>query len=337
MGSSLKKKYGAIDITKLIMAILVVSAHTQPLHNVENKYVVDLYYCFAYLTVPFFFIASGYFLSKKLVFPFSDKQNMQVLKTNLIRFVKLYVLWSVVYMPLDIIYSVKNGVDGLQWVKSYLQYLFFIGEHYNSWMLWYLLAPIYAILFLMILCKINASKKGILVACILVLALSCTLDILSTNQLPGKLRIVNKILTRTCYNGRVFEGCFYIPIGIFLSDKISCAKINGLLFATGLISNFFFGGTIEKISLMICAFGLFGLVKNCELEDRKIHSVFRRMSTIVYFIHMYVWTACYCIIEGEKTFGVFMFVITTVISLAIAYFYIVIQDKMKKKKAIVFK
>lgn len=332
MGNSLKKKNGAIDIMKLIMAVVVIAAHTEPLHYVENKYILNVYFGIKDLAVPFFFIASGYFLSKKLVFPFSDKQNMKVLKSNLLRFIKLYVLWSVVYLPLDIIHSVKNGVDLLQWVKSYIQGLLFIGEHYNSWMLWYLLSTIYAILFLMLLSKINASKKGILIACVLVVAISCAFDILETNQLSGRLRIVNKILSQTCYNGRGLEGCFYIPIGILLGDKISSAKINGLIFTIGFVTNFFFNGTLGKLSIIICSLGFFGLVKNFEIEYRKIYSVFRRMSTVVYFIHMYIWTACYYFIEGEVKYGMFMFLLTTVITLIIAYLYVIIENKIKIKK-----
>ena len=54
----------------------------------------------------------------------------------------------------------------------------------------------------------------------------------------------------------------------------------------------------------------------------------RRMSTWIYFIHMYVYTGIYLVLYGEKTKGAVPFLLTTVISVCIS----AILDKVIKEK-----
>ena len=63
------KQYNSIDLMKLIMALVVVAIHTEPLVRCENIVVLNLYKsnfrcCGSFL----FFIASGFLVFDKVIF-----------------------------------------------------------------------------------------------------------------------------------------------------------------------------------------------------------------------------------------------------------------------------
>lgn len=62
------KQYNSIDLMKLIMALVVVAIHTEPLVRCENIVVLNLYKAISDVAVPFFFIASGFWYLIKLFF-----------------------------------------------------------------------------------------------------------------------------------------------------------------------------------------------------------------------------------------------------------------------------
>lgn len=54
----------------------------------------------------------------------------------------------------------------------------------------------------------------------------------------------------------------------------------------------------------------------------------RKISTIVYFIHMYAWTGYYMLVYGTKTYGIDTFIATSVISVLISGAWILIKSKV---------
>ena len=77
----------------------------------------------------------------------------------------------------------------------------------------------------------------------------------------------------------------------------------------------------------IASIGLFGVVESFDLEDAPIYSFVRSMSTVIYFIHMYVWSVYYKIVYGEVTYGTDCFIVTTGICLAISVIYVSHNNK----------
>ena len=61
-----------------------------------------------------------------------------------------------------------------------------------------------------------------------------------------------------------------------------------------------------------------------------IFLVMRNMSKTVYFVHLYIWTLLYMILYGEKTYGMHIFLLTVVGSLAVAGVYLWITIGIKK-------
>lgn len=80
MGEKVAKKFNCIDLFKFLMAIVVIAIHTDPLIDSKNqilKNIVDIIYVSA---VPFFFLASGFFLGNKI-----KKQDNIEYKTTIIK------------------------------------------------------------------------------------------------------------------------------------------------------------------------------------------------------------------------------------------------------------
>lgn len=77
----------AIDIMKLVMAVLVVGIHTEPFH--ANIWLDRGFGMITRLCLPFFFAASAYFFFK----------SGKPLKAYLGRIILLYAVWSFIYLP----------------------------------------------------------------------------------------------------------------------------------------------------------------------------------------------------------------------------------------------
>ena len=131
--SSTKCEYIAIDIAKLICAVLVVAIHTEPF--------ADIFWLdkglglFTRIPVPFFFTVSGYFLF------LTDKRETSAKK--LLKYIRrialMYVIWSLIYMPFLIhkCFSAGGMFDYGQFFKS----IFWTGVSSH---LWYLIGSIVA-------------------------------------------------------------------------------------------------------------------------------------------------------------------------------------------------
>lgn len=82
---------------KFIMAIVVVAIHTEPFHSSQHNMQIA-FNTFSGLAVPFFFISSGFLLGRRM----QGDSDILPAKKQLIKIIKLYVKWSVIYLPLAI-------------------------------------------------------------------------------------------------------------------------------------------------------------------------------------------------------------------------------------------
>lgn len=95
------KSYDWVDVFKLIFAVLIFTLHIPSLGCTGEFTQIVAQYA-GRLGVPFFFVASGFFLGKKL----SDKtlKVKVIAKSYLKRVGELLVLWLLLYLPIIIIY-----------------------------------------------------------------------------------------------------------------------------------------------------------------------------------------------------------------------------------------
>ena len=90
------------------------------------------------LSIMVFFVYSGYFFSC---------EDKLVKKDKLVKYskhiVKLYILWSAIYLPICIQIYMENGWSIQECLHNYSEGFFQLGQHPYSWQLWYLWSLIF--------------------------------------------------------------------------------------------------------------------------------------------------------------------------------------------------
>lgn len=227
--------YNGIDLFKFIMAIFVVAIHTQPLINCTNRILLKIYSSIVSCAVPYFFLSSGFLLAKKMSDGFDKESDLKCITLFIRKNVKLYVLWTLLYMPLTFYGYVVSGDSFVFCVAHFFRGLFLTGTHYNSHMLWYLLATIYAGLAIR---KLLINRYSILriVAVGAVLFVVATIMDSFMEYDAESIRSV-QLLIKALFGGRgrLLAGLFYISLGMLLAKKKVKILYGLLLSFTGFI------------------------------------------------------------------------------------------------------
>ena len=330
-----RRKHNSLDICKLLMAFCVVAIHTHPLEHCAISIVNDCYDSFVRIAVPFFFLSSGFLLSQKFEPSFSSPRNIATARKYLLKIIKMYVVWTVVYLPMAIYHFISTETGVLKSVLLYIRGFVFIGEQYNSWHLWYLLSTIYALVFILILLYLKISPKKAIVFSSFVFLFSIGIDYLSayegnTNTFIG---IFIMIIRVSIGSGRILTGLFYLPLGCFLAQKQPNLKVSLTMLVSGYILNVFVQNYYWSTLLVaISSIGFFCVINTIALPNSRVYPFVRKMSTIIYFVHMYIWSFYYVLIYGEKTYGIDCFLVTIVICLALSAAIVVVTECYNKKK-----
>ena len=143
-------------------------------------------------------------------------------------------------------------------------------------------------------------------------------------ELPNILHWLQKILGY-CVSGRIFTSFFFIPMGMLIY-RHCWSKWQGVLLIVLALLLWLLGAkngiALKNIVIAISSVGLFLLVINVHLSAKPFYRQLRVSSTVVYFIHLWVWTVVYGIVYQQKTYGMDMFLLTLGISLVISGGYI---------------
>ncbi|MBQ7740009.1 MAG: acyltransferase family protein [Eubacterium sp.] len=289
------KRYYSVDYFKYFCALLIVVIHLKPL-----KYFSDTLSDFsingiARIGVPFFFISSGFFLSKKLY------AKKSVIKTYLLKLLAVYTFWSAVYATRLILIEIKNKSLTLSFLKALIikYFLYGISEH-----LWFCISLLISALLLWLIHKIRLQKYTFLFSLILITAACVFLTYVKT---------VTKVFP--ALEGLSFEHCFWLfrllvfgPCFVFLGDFI-CAKEEKILslknklyyiFGAALIIhiaeksfNYRHGDNLLiNFSLYLLVMSIFFLlIKNPGKDGAGVSIYARNASAFTYYSHIIVLEA----------------------------------------------
>lgn len=293
------KKYIGVDILKFIMAIFVVAIHTYPnpfkdgIHNDNNILDIDqIWDIIVRFAVPYFFIASGFFLFLKL-----KKESDNLLRQKIVlsfgkRIMRLYIYWTIIFLPITIWSFINNRDLFFVDLFSFLKNVFIVGHNFLSWPLWYLLTMIYSIVILYFFIKKNINVKIIFVFSILLFLISILLEGFVKYKTSNTLLLtLYKIKQTVSFEGRLFTGMLYLMIGALfanINSKISKEKlfvitITGVLIQ---ISNLSFISIYHSVFLPAV---IFYLSVNWKVASIRSGYFFRKCSTVLYFTHMIVF------------------------------------------------
>lgn len=227
-----------------------------------------------------------------------------------------------------------GGYSVLKATLIYIKDFVFVGQHYNSWMLWYLLSTVYSVISIFLLRKANVKWIMILVISGVIFGSSIAIDIFhATSHTTLFMITLDFLLKNTLGNGRLLRGFFYITLGMFMCSKRLFFK-NSLLvtvFLISFIASVIMGDEISGTILLIpCVWGLFGIVVKLQGSVNSHCAVLRKMSTEMYFIHLWVWTIYYTLVYGNKTYGFDSFLATTAVSILVSAFVVVVWPQLYK-------
>lgn len=308
--------YPAIDVMRLMLAIIIMTSHCFIFGSSKLFGLSGLLYnrYLARLGVPFFFICTGFFLTKKKDITVSLKKSSR-------KFARLYVIWSLIYLPIGI-YNIIISENKIVTFKNIL-----IQFIYGNYPLWWLEGT--AIACLCVLTFYTIAKKKIWFPLIISLGLYVYgstfyyMYLLKIN-IPS-IFLPFKILQQlfldplaSVRNGVIF-GFVFVSIGIFIAQKELYKKLDLRQWLSIFLISMFIGlaekflfyklegveawtNNIE-IFLLIAAPCLFCLmiklsnkwieISKYELNTKRI----REMSGFIFYTHYFVYFFAQKILE----------------------------------------
>jgi hypothetical protein len=258
-----------VDVTKLLMSFCVIGIHSYIFDRSNlsffTEYIVSL-------AVPFFIVSSGYLYSKNY-----GLTKIYAIKIAF-RYLKLYLLWVLVYLPLIIFDYIQNESNFFTISITFVRKLLLTGSNPFSYHLWYLLAVAVACLLIYLLGKAKVSMSIIWILGICLMLIGYWLE--NTTVTAG---LIYKEIFESSNNGFTFGlAAFTTGMLLFVKKKYSMPIAIMLMVVSLFLYNIrgpfysFFGGT-----------SLFLFSVTIDLPESSLYKKMRSWSTWIYFIHMY--------------------------------------------------
>ena len=322
---NIRKKYNAIDITKFLLAIIVIFNHTVSIKEF-NLIIQEILNILMKAVVPFFIIASGFLLGKKIIHN-PDKEK-EIIIEYIKKALKTYILWTIIYLPITVYnFTIMEGI--VNFIKNFI----FRGENYYSWPLWYMLGTVYAGIIYFLIYKVKRIKNKSLIIAFVFFAVSIIVNLLISNkeEFRGIIYSCINIIEKLIASGRILSGVAYTIIGTYIArNHTNLAIIKPIiLLLIGILLEVILPSHINEIGVLIYVVMMFLIILNIKLKDNKVYLILRKNSTIIYFIHMIICFIYTLIFREFPYYGLDQFIFVTVISLIIANI-IILLDKEEK-------
>lgn len=282
------KKTASFDIAKFICAFLVISIHTYPLLGIQPTLNLILVSGIARIAVPLFFVISAYF--------FFQHQDENYVMKYLKKIGKLYLIWSLIYLPFYILQNVQSG--WIVMIVRYIRNFFFLGSHYH---LWFLPALMFALYVVNKLSKyFNLKQILIISACLYFIGHLGNIYVNELYQVPilGTLHQIYRNVFETTRNG-LFFGIPFISMG-YLCAKLKNEHSVSFWIKWNLVSIVLF--VIEfsllcyfdvindlssmYLTLIPLVYGIFRWLQATDIAITPMYLMMRKMSLLIYVSHI---------------------------------------------------
>ena len=336
------KKYNFLNICKFIMALFVVAVHINifniPIEN--KKFFINFAIFINPLVVQIFFLSTGFFIGKKI----EDVENMKEsdfdrIKKRFLKMIKLYIILTIVYMPMTIYGFIQYHCSIGKAVLFFIRNILFIGENFNSWILWYLLSEIYGLMLIYLLGKKTNNNNNFIYIGAILLLLGIVINYFNGFQFKSNIIILlQKIIINIIPNGRILYSPLFISLGIFISkhEKIKNNVLSTILLITLFILNIFLDSVIiHIISISICSYIIFKYIINIDIKEEKIADYLKLASVNLYFWHLFIWSIISYIIEGKvsNNYSINYYIITIAIIMLFTTIQYFLQERIKSLKS----
>ena len=282
---------------KFIMAFDVVAMHT----TVGNPlYIKDL-------AVPFFFLASGFFLFRKLDACRPEEEGA-LRKKWLSRIARMYLVWTVIYLPFTVYGLVKAGNPFIYSLAQFFRNFLFIGENFLSWPLWYLLGMIWAGCIIFMLRKLGVPIWGMLLAGFALILVAQFSDLESNGFYHS--------VFKTTRNG-IFVGFPFMVAGGALAGVDLC-RVSPFVWLA-VFAALLAGTKLAAWLVLPSAVALFlfaASIRDFGFVSESLSRTLRQSSVVIYLSHM-LFAGVLIICGMQKGFA--LFAITSACVLGLAY------------------
>ena len=349
-----RENFTAVDLAKFILAFFVISIHTcynffdnSVANTVINSVIIRI-------AVPFFFVASGFFFFRDIVFENGRIKKCPENRAKLFGFLKrtflLYIVWAVIYFAFEAFTYIDADLPLALLCKTYLFAFFLEGF---SGHFWYLIFMVYAIVILYLLLRfLKKEIVGVIVGILFAVFLygytyrvNFQADFLSS-------AITSLMMVELSAFGKYFNFYLvYIALGflfaglmcVCLREKIS-KKLSGILtlvsFALSLTENILMDIFLYKPSyrtstsysfflLPLAVFGFIFLSKVKLRGNNKIFAFFRKASSFIYCSHVFVLMVFNFFTDRRFVDKPILFAIISVSTLALTLIIVPLSDKLK--------
>lgn len=297
-----RQNYHCIDLAKFICAVMVVMIHFPRLNSSSQPVQYLLFVFQEYYTriaVPFFFVCSGYFLYRKTSL---DAFDVGPTKKYVVRLLRLYVIWTVIYFPSYLRDFAVKDKGFLYGAAVFIRSFLFTSPYVH---LWYLPATAFSVALISFLLRKKWPPERIMLAAAMFYALGL-LDrswygvLKCLPALDFCMQVIKKVIIST--RDGLFTGFFFVGIGMlfaFRDYRLSrrralvgfCVCMLALTVEATLLYRFSSLRDADVfVSLAPVAFFGFALVRQIELKDAPVYRTLRTLSTIMYLSHMLVGT-----------------------------------------------
>lgn len=291
-----------IDYLRIILSILVITIHSQPLFSEDSLIGYLISNGVARIAVPCFFIISGYFLSPKI----NDKAAIRKYLTHILT---VYVVWSCIYLPIY-----YHTIEPRSLIT------FALMGYYH---LWYLPALIVGVLLLAILKKCLHSDNLLLTIGFILFLAGYTMESIGFPY-------------RSFCNG-IFFGYPFIVLGYYLRDRniekiqnkqyayiilvvaLAALFIESYLgFEANIYRNFFISLYLVCPALFICVAQKSKYVETTDYVAK--------MASGIYYVHIFALTV---ILPLSDTFNIYKLPLIAIVSALISIFIIIINKRLR--------
>lgn len=317
--------YKGIDCMKFVMALLVIVLHTHPFYGINDTWNFITADVLGRLAVPFFFAATGFLLEKKIQKNRQEqtRQVKQIVGRYVCRLLKLYLIWTAVYLPIIIYSKIICSERGVKYgIFATLRDFVFCGSYVH---LWYLTAAAVGVVMVFFcLHRLGIGKTGVVLLLLFLAGLltqsyfGILVAIFDENGMVWRLlQLVKKVMV-TCRNG-VFFGGLFIGVGVVVARypmkrqrwKNVLGVVVSVVFLTVEAACLRRYGMVreEDMYLMLLPATYFLLCVALQMQTQKSTEAFRSMSMNIYFVHM-IFKFVYRQLPGnagENGMGLFLF------------------------------
>lgn len=317
-------RFNSIDITKMIMAALVVAIHVGCM--LSYTYSENMWFVLS-CAVPFFFVAFGFLIENRMLKLEHGKIRGGVgyLVKNAKRNAKLYLLYMSLWIPADLHWCITNSKPWYSDLAWYIKGVFIMGETRFSIPLWYLLALIVAELIVAFLYKVkmhNLYKIWVIGMSIMLIGY---LMEFSVNTL---LSLFSKYVG---YRNGLFMGLGLFTSGMLIRRFYERVNRKGrfLCGTLQLVCAYFMFKYNLPFKYIFAGCGVLMLSLSIPLKDHWFYASLRNVSTLVYFLHMYIIVAVSLLFSD--IFKVMSIMQIWLIMLSITIILSVVIENVRKK------